>query len=151
MSSSEEDFSETYSNPTYTRGTTPPQDWGPRSAEQTKNAISYISTVQDIRLEIEMERAAADDRARLQISHDHTELLDCFTRADDLVQDRIVGSEYRREWERRWTETAQYWDSGALVHVGERIRLLSERLRKCEAEAAELRELMATTKRELGL
>lgn len=55
-------------------------------------------------------------------------------RAGSLSRDQMCRPAYRRVWERR-LETAQYWDSGNLRRVGERVRGLVGLLRECEVEA----------------
>lgn len=61
--------------------------------------------------------------------------------ADALVADEICSSAYRRVWEERWVNTAQYWDGGDLGVVGERIERLLE---ECDGEAVALERVQRT-------
>lgn len=72
-------------------------------------------------------------------------------KADVLVADEICSSAYRRVWEERWVNTAQYWDGGDLGAVGERIEWLLGLLEECEGEAVTLERAVGLVRMLLGV
>ena len=137
--------------PTYTRGSTPTQEWDLSSCQQHANVDAYLSEAQQMRLKIATERAAAeDDDAKWHMPGVFNNLSRLLASAENLAQDRIASAPYRKEWEER-LGTAQFWSGGHLGRVHDSIRSVIGRLWDCQSEAAQLRELVAKTRRELRL
>jgi hypothetical protein len=65
-------------------------------------------------------------------------LLEMLRQADALVADEMCDGNLRRVWERRWQETAQFWDSGGLGQTGESPAVLIRLLRECEGGRSEV-------------
>jgi hypothetical protein len=137
--------------PTYTRGSTPTQEWGFSTCQQHANVDAYISEAQQMRRNIAAERTAAQEEdAKWHMPGVFSNLSHLLATADNLAQDRIASAQYRQGWEERW-ETAQFWSGGHMGLVHDSVRSLIGRLRDVQSEAAQLRELVAKTRRELRL
>jgi len=137
--------------PTYTRGSTPPQEWDLSTRQQHINVDAYISEARQRRVDIAAERAKAEKKdAQWHLPGVFQDLSSQLDRSDRLAQNRIAGASYRKKWEER-LETAQFWTEGNLGRVSDRVRSLIGRLQDCQWETAQLKELVAKTKRELRL
>jgi hypothetical protein len=137
--------------PTYTRGSTPTEEWGLSTCQQHVNVDAYISEAQQMRRNIAAERAAAQaEDAKWHMPGVYNNLSRLLASADILAQERIASAQYRQGWEGRWG-TAQFWSGGHLGLVHDNVRSLIGRLWDCQFEAAQLRELVAKTRRELRL
>jgi hypothetical protein len=129
--------------PTYTRGSTPTQEWDLSTWQQHNNVNSYVSEAQRRRLAIATERAAAEEEdAKWHMPGVFDNLRRLLASAENLAQDRIASTPYRQGWEER-LGTAQFWSGGNLGRVHD--------LWDCQSEAAQLKELVAKTRRELRL
>lgn len=137
--------------PTYTRGSTPTEEWNRSTWQQHRNVDAYISEAQQTRLNIAAERAAAEEEdAKWHMPGVFNNLSRLLSGADSLAQDRIANAGYRQGWEER-LKTAQYWSGGHLGRVHDSVRSPISRLWDCQSEATQMRELVAKTRRELRL
>jgi hypothetical protein len=140
MTSPQGNLTEAPTRPTYTCGTSPATEWDDRCAEQTANAEANIAQIQQAQREVAAEFPEAAEAASFFLPGSYDDLLRLLDHAEALVWDEMGSYEYREVWERRWTETARYWELVNLRRVGERVRELVDLLRECESRAAELGE-----------
>jgi hypothetical protein len=138
-----------YTSPIYTRGTSPATAWDDRCKEQTANARAFISRIHEVRREIVAELPNAAESANWFQPGAHDKLIPLLNRAEALLRDDMCSYVYRKVWERRWSGTAQFWDSVKLRRVGEKICYLVELLKECEAQAAQLGDYVETIRSEL--
>jgi hypothetical protein len=149
MISPQDDLTMIHRSPIYTRGTSPATEWDDHCREQMANARAFISEVRHVQIEIIAERPRAVQLADWFQPGPYDELLPLLDRAEALIRDNMCSYAYRRTWERRWGETAQFWELVNLRRVGKRVCELVELLKECEAQAAQLGDYVETIRSEL--
>jgi hypothetical protein len=149
MTSPQDDLTVTHTSPIYTRGTSPTTEWDEHCKEQLANARAFISQIHEVRQEIVAEWPNAADSANWFQPGPYDKLLPLLDKAEALLRDEMCSYAYRKVWERRWTETAQFWESVNLNRVGKKVRGLVEGSRDCEAQAARLGRLTEMIRSEL--
>jgi hypothetical protein len=149
MTPPQNDLTMIHTSPIYTRGSSPATEWDDHCKEQTANARAYILRIHEVQLKIMAEWPHAAESARWWQPGPYNKLLPLLDCAEALVRDDMCSYAHRKVWERRWTETAQFWESVNLRRVGERVRELVGLLGDCEAQAAQLSDYVETIRSEL--
>lgn len=127
--------------------------WGITSQRENLKLENYISDAQMWRSDLAAERAHAERRAaaaKWYKSGNFDELSKLLDDAERfLANGTVARPAYRQMWERK-LESARSWE-GRNKHIHGQIRQLIRRVRDCQSEATQLRQLAERTRRELGL
>lgn len=128
--------------------------WEMTSQKHHSEAHDYISEARLKRNDIDLardeaERKAANPKWRKQGVFD--ELSEALDNAEGFLADQRAGKvAYRQKWE-GILENAQSWKGKNLRRTQGQIRQFIRRLRDCQSEAAQLRQLVEKPRRELSL
>jgi hypothetical protein len=127
-------------------------DWLANSGKYHHQVDNYLSEVQLIRSDIAFTRDKAEsEAARRRRPANFDELLQDLERAKGFLEDEEIPTRsYRQEWEQNMRDV-QTWGVKNVRRERGPIRKFIGRLWACHSEAAQLRDLVANTRRELGL
>lgn len=128
--------------------------WVSKSQDFHSEIDDYISEAQLMRNDIVNTRYKAEGKvanSKWQKPDVFDEVSDALDAAELFLADWKEGKPaYRRKWE-GILEDAQSWSGKNLRRIHGQIRRLIRRLRHCQAEAKQLRQLVENTRRELSL
>lgn len=127
-------------------------DWLANSRKYHREVDDYLSEVQLIRSDIAFTRDKAEsEAARHRRPANFDELLQDLERAESFLEEEEIPTRaYRLEWEQNMRDV-QTWSVKNVRRERAPIRRFIGRLWGCQSEAAQLRDLVANTRRELGL
>jgi DNA-nicking Smr family endonuclease len=127
-------------------------DWTLWSSRYHGQVDKYLDEVQWIRNDIAFSRDEAErEAAQRRRPANFKDLSNELERAESFLEnEKIPTRSYRQMWERRM-EDVQSWDKKNLRRGRGQIRQFISRLRGCQSQAAQLRQLVERTRRELGL
>lgn len=128
--------------------------WLSKSQDFHSQVDDYISEARLMRNDIVNTRYEAEGKvanSKRQKSNVVDEVSDALDAAEHFLANRKYGKPaYRKKWEGT-LEDAQSWGGKNLRRIHGQIRRLIRRLRDCQAEAKQLRQLVEKTRREMSL
>lgn len=129
-----------------------PSSWNLNTQKRQQEVDSYLSDARWWRRDIASERDVAERQAAQSKGHNPS----VFNGLSDLLKDAerflekedIAKPSHRQRWQEKLA-IAENWEGKNVKHVPGQIREFIRRLEDCESEAAQLKELVAKTRREL--